>query len=312
MFRIRTTAFAAATAGILLLSACGGGGNEDKAASSESAANGQNAAAANDVSFKEGTAQENNADLGKGDGAPEAAPARAAKADKPVIRSWVQLTSGRAGALDPVVVNGKGFALYRFDEDEADPSVSNCSGDCAKTWPPLLVAGNGRVFFDSANIERSDIGFLKRDGAFQVTLAGWPVYLFSGDTKAGDTKGQGVGGTWFGVTPDGQRAGQEGGAGQEEDGSAQAPGGSGDDSGSSASPAESATFFDGPNFADPAEGLRGPGCKPVRFRGSVQILGTAKIWDGDNCTGRSMTVDKDVLDLEALGFGPVRSIRFAD
>src|SRR5690349_24425790 len=38
-----------------------------------------------------------------------------------------------------VVTDGKGRVLYRFDKDKASPSKTNCVGDCAKLWPPLLA-----------------------------------------------------------------------------------------------------------------------------------------------------------------------------
>jgi hypothetical protein len=38
-----------------------------------------------------------------------------------------------------------------------------------------------------------------------VTLGGWPLYRFAADPGPGKWKGQGVGGTWFVVAPDGKR-----------------------------------------------------------------------------------------------------------
>ncbi|TFE37120.1 hypothetical protein E3E14_30225 [Streptomyces sp. ICN441] len=292
MFRTRTTALVSlATVATLLLSGCGGNDAKDEGATG-----------AGELSFQKGTAEQNNAPAQTGDLAPDAAPTAAAR--KPVARKWVQLSAGRAGRLDPVVVNGAGFTLYRFDKDTADPSKSNCSGECATTWPPYLVARGGKVFLDG--IDKSAIGFIKRDGALQVTIGGWPVYLFNKDTKAGDTNGHGVGGTWFGVTPDGEKA--DGGQ----------PGGDADQSGAdvgadvdpAASPAGSATFFQGANFADPSQGVAGPGCRNVRFSGSIQVSGTLKIWDGPDCTGNVKVVDGNVQDLSAIGFGTVRSVRF--
>ncbi|MFF3859529.1 hypothetical protein [Streptomyces sp. NPDC002209] len=296
MFRTRTgtrtaSLAALATAGVLLLTACNGNGYDDAAAAASPSA------AAAGPTFQNGTARQNNAQPNSGDLAPDAAPAAAPK--KPVARSWVQLSAGRAGALDPVVANGAGFTLYRFDKDSAQPSKSTCFDACASTWPPYLVAKGGKVFLDG--VPKSAIGFIPRDDAFQVTIGGWPVYLFGKDTKPGDTNGQGVGGTWFGVTPDGKKAGQGGGSA--------APGGGTPPPGA-AKPATSATFFNSANFADPAEGVAGPGCKPVRFSGSLQISGTAKIWDGPNCTGKSQEVQGDVKDLAAIGFPAVKSIRF--
>ncbi|KOU42272.1 lipoprotein [Streptomyces sp. WM4235] len=306
MFRtFRATSLAAlSAAGILLVSACDGTGStsgvaasarEDAgAAASPSAA----AAGAAGLSLLSGTARQNGADPSAGDLEPAAAPAVASAAKKPVARAWVQLSSGKAGALDPVVLNGAGFTLYRFDKDTTNPSKFNCSGACADTWPPYLVAKGGKVFIDG--IQPSAIGFIPRDGALQVTIGGRPVYLFSKDTKPGDTNGQGVGGTWFGVTPDGRKSGRPGATGTPPVTSTTA----------SAAPATNATFFDSANFADPAEGITGPDCKPVRFSGSLQMTGTAKIWDGPNCTGKSLLVQGDVRDLVAVGFPAVRSIRF--
>ncbi|WP_369779691.1 hypothetical protein [Streptomyces sp. R33] len=296
MFRTRARAAslaALATAGVLLLSACNGDGNDGAADAAASPS-----ASAAELTFQNGTAQQNNAQPNTGDLAPDAAPAAVPK--KPVARSWVQLSAGKAGTLDPVVINGAGFTLYRFDKDSAQPSKSTCLDACASTWPPYLVAKGGKVFLDG--IPKSAIGFIPRDGAFQVTIGGWPVYLFSKDTKPGATNGQGVGGTWFGVTPDGKKAGQGSGSAGQNGGGTPAPG--------AVKPATSATFFNSANFADPAEGIAGPGCKPVRFSGSLQISGTAKLWDGPNCTGKSQEVQGDVKDLAAIGFPAVKSIRF--
>jgi predicted lipoprotein with Yx(FWY)xxD motif len=152
------------------------------------------------VQFVNGTAKANNAAADTGDLYPGAS-------TDPVATKWVQLTSGSAGTLNPVVVNGAGFTLYRFDKDTAKPPKSNCDGDCAKTWPPVLVQPGGKVFLDG--MQSSDVGTVQRtDGTLQVTVGGWPVYRFSKDTAAGQTNGQGVGGTWFGVAPDGTKAAQ--------------------------------------------------------------------------------------------------------
>jgi predicted lipoprotein with Yx(FWY)xxD motif len=103
-----------------------------------------------------------------------------------------------------VVTNQEGMTLYRFDKDTAQPSVSNCNEACAKQWPPLLVEGKELTF---SGIDQSMIGTVKRkDGTKQVTINKWPVYLFSRDSNPGDATGQGMGGTWFAITPDGKKA----------------------------------------------------------------------------------------------------------
>ena len=45
----------------------------------------------------------------------------------------------------------------------------------------------------------------RADGKKQVALGDWPLYYYSQDPKPGAWKGQGVGGTWFVIQPDGKR-----------------------------------------------------------------------------------------------------------
>lgn len=59
----------------------------------------------------------------------------------------------------------------------------------------------------SAGIDAGALGEVERsDGTRQLTIAGWPVYRYAKDTKAGEAKGEGVGGTWHAVAPDGKKA----------------------------------------------------------------------------------------------------------
>ncbi|MFJ4634002.1 hypothetical protein [Streptomyces sp. NPDC088847] len=279
-----------AAVGALLLTACNGNGSTDGGKASAA-----RQAQASTLSFTPGTAQENNAPANTGDFASNAMPSVASA--EPVVRKWVQLSNGKAGDLNPVVINGAGFTLYRFDNDTASPSKSNCSGECATTWPPYIVAKKGRVFVDG--VPDSKIGFIPRAGGFQVTIGGWPVYLYSKDTKAGDTNGQGVNGTWFGVTSTGQKAVAD-----------TTPKVIANDGGAMTSSATTATFFENTNFAEPSEQLTGPGCKTVHYSGSMRVSSDVKIWNGNNCTGKSQVVDSDVRDLSTIGFPTVKSVRF--
>jgi len=54
------------------------------------------------------------------------------------------------------------------------------------------------------------------DGSTQVTYNGHPVYLYTGDTAAGQANGEGInhfGGLWYAVTAAGQAALPSGGTG---------------------------------------------------------------------------------------------------
>lgn len=312
MYRTRIATFtAAALAGALLLTACGGG-------EEESAADSGTSVPAGEVNFKAGTAKQNKADLSTGDFAANAAPAKQATEPTPVIRNWVQLSAAAAGDLDPTVTNAAGFVLYRFDKDE--PSKSNCFDECEKTWPPYLVKPGGKVFIDGIN--KKDVGFIRRGKGFQLTLGKAPLYLFSKDQAPGDTNGQGVGGTWFGVTPDGQRAGQ--GAGDVAEPEIEEPGTGGGEPGTEGGGKGGAElversedglykFVDDPNDAESAAGtVSGTGCQNTALGGAISSISPdndesvgkpIKLWEGQNCTGKSLLLEKGVAaSLAALDF----------
>ncbi|WP_349307831.1 MULTISPECIES: hypothetical protein [unclassified Streptomyces] len=113
------------------------------------------------------------------------------------------LVAAKSPSFDAYVTDGQGRTLYRFDKDTAHPSVSNCAGDCAVKWPAATAGDSVSL----RGIDKSLVSTITRaDGSKQLTLAGWPLYRFAKDTKPGDTKGQGVGGTWFVSSPQGRKA----------------------------------------------------------------------------------------------------------
>jgi predicted lipoprotein with Yx(FWY)xxD motif len=114
----------------------------------------------------------------------------------------VELNATDNDDIGTYVSDGAGRTLYRFDADSNQPPEATCNGDCAKTWPPLLIKSPGKIFPDG--LDPKILGYVERaDGHCQVTINGWPVYYFAKDATPGDIKGQGVKGTWFAVTPEG-------------------------------------------------------------------------------------------------------------
>ncbi|MFC3503336.1 hypothetical protein ACFOOK_20495 [Micromonospora krabiensis] len=112
--------------------------------------------------------------------------------------------------LGPVVLDGQGFTLYRFDRDSASPSRSTCTEGCLMRWLPVLA--NEKIKFE--NLDPARLGAVARpDGTQQVTVGGWPVYRFAEDSVPGRTTGQGADGLWFVVAPDGGKAAAPAGSG---------------------------------------------------------------------------------------------------
>jgi predicted lipoprotein with Yx(FWY)xxD motif len=115
-----------------------------------------------------------------------------------------RLAVARNAELGEVLTDSAGLTLYRFDDDTAEPPESSCDGDCAKAWPPV-PAGDATA---GAGIDRALLGEVTRaDGTRQLTIGGWPAYRYAKDTSAGEVRGQGVGGKWYALAPDGKKAG---------------------------------------------------------------------------------------------------------
>ncbi len=102
--------------------------------------------------------------------------------------------------LGKILVDGEGRTLYVFDNDEA--GVSNCNDNCAVTWPALAAEGEPTAGGDAKESELDTIE--RADETEQVTYNDRPLYHYSGDTAAGDTKGQGIGDRWHVVGTDGE------------------------------------------------------------------------------------------------------------
>lgn len=104
--------------------------------------------------------------------------------------------------LGPVLVNSKGHTLYLFKKDRNGKSA--CYASCAKFWPPLPKHGTPTV---GPGVKRSLLGMTKRrNGRRQLTYNKHPLYTYKLDTRAGQTKGEGVnafGARWYALSRNG-------------------------------------------------------------------------------------------------------------
>lgn len=117
--------------------------------------------------------------------------------------NWTKVAVTDDATLGKIVVDGRGWTLYRFDGDTAKPPATHCAAACAKLWPPALWTGK----VQATGFAGAAFGKIKRpDGSWQLTLAGWPLYRYAKDTAPGDTTGQGIGGKWFAAEPTGKKA----------------------------------------------------------------------------------------------------------
>ncbi|UNM12705.1 hypothetical protein J4032_15300 [Streptomyces formicae] len=106
--------------------------------------------------------------------------------------------------LGEIVVDKNGMTVYRFMKDSAWPMKTACTGACLEKWPVVEPVDKNDT---EGVLKKGFVTFDRPDGIKQQTIDCWPIYTFAGDEKAGDTNGQGVGGTWFAVSPEGKPVG---------------------------------------------------------------------------------------------------------
>jgi predicted lipoprotein with Yx(FWY)xxD motif len=107
------------------------------------------------------------------------------------------------GAFGTMLVAANGKTLYRYTLDRK--GVNKCTSNkvCAKYWPRLLVKPGTKPTAGGA-AKAALLGTIKASGGMrQVTYAGFPLYFFSGDSKAGQTKGQAFLKEWYVVNTKG-------------------------------------------------------------------------------------------------------------
>ncbi len=110
-------------------------------------------------------------------------------------------TAHNAKLGESILVDSHGRTVYEL-KPETTQHLLCTSKPCFMFWPPLTASKNAKL--TKATGIKGKLGLLHRDGFYQVTLGGRPLYHFSLDHgKAGQANGNGVvgfGGTWHVVS----------------------------------------------------------------------------------------------------------------
>jgi len=126
---------------------------------------------------------------GYGNQATQAAPATPASPSS-VLTAALKTETTRAGR---VLASSRGLTLYYYGEDKPGSGKSVCTGGCATAWPPLVAP----VKAPAGVRLPGPLGMITRPGGVrQVTLNGYPVYLYAGDKAPGQAAGNGIEGAW--------------------------------------------------------------------------------------------------------------------
>ena len=102
----------------------------------------------------------------------------------------------RSATLGTILADARDMVLYTYTADAG--GRDGCTGACLKYWPPLLLPGGARAAVAGAGV--TGLGIVQRPTGAQVTFEGKPLYTYLGDSRPGETSGQGIvdsGGTWY-------------------------------------------------------------------------------------------------------------------
>ncbi len=111
----------------------------------------------------------------------------------------------RRTRLGEILSTASGFTLYEFTRDRQNSDSCVKISGCSQTWPALQASGRPAA---GAGVKASLLSTIRLPGgADQVTYAGHPLYLYSGDSGPGDTSYVGqssFGGTWDAIDAGGR------------------------------------------------------------------------------------------------------------
>jgi predicted lipoprotein with Yx(FWY)xxD motif len=101
---------------------------------------------------------------------------------------------------ETILVDSHGRTVYEL-KPETTHHLLCTTKPCFMFWPPLTATKNAKL--TKATGIKGTLGLLHRNGSYQVTLGGRPLYHFLEDKGKGQANGNGIpsfGGTWHVVT----------------------------------------------------------------------------------------------------------------
>jgi predicted lipoprotein with Yx(FWY)xxD motif len=106
--------------------------------------------------------------------------------------------------LGNILATSTGFTLYEFTRDRGPRNSCVSIRECSGTWPPYTTSGRPTA---GPGVRASLLSSIRiAGGKTQVTYAGHPLYLYSGDSGPGETSYVGesaFGGRWYALNASG-------------------------------------------------------------------------------------------------------------
>lgn len=116
--------------------------------------------------------------------------------------SGASVSTGSAGG-NTVLTNSAGRTLYYLTSEQGGHDACTNVPGCAGTWPAVAPPSSGSPTGGSG--VTGTLGVISAsDGTMEVTLNGWPLHSYAGDTASGQATGEGLmtgSGVWHVATP---------------------------------------------------------------------------------------------------------------
>jgi predicted lipoprotein with Yx(FWY)xxD motif len=110
----------------------------------------------------------------------------------------------RHTSFGKVLVDSRGFVVYRFSKDTGRKNTCLMVSECSTTWPALTSSAQPTA---GPGVNASLLSTIRLSGGQrQVTYAGHPLYRYAASTEPGEAGYGGVkqfGGTWYALSASG-------------------------------------------------------------------------------------------------------------
>lgn len=113
------------------------------------------------------------------------------------------VSTAKSAKYGTILVTASGRTLYRYTLDRKGVNKCTSNPGCKPYWPQLLVKVGAKPTV-GGSASAGLVGTIKaKAGWRQVTYAGYPLYMYVGDSGAGQVKGQAFQKEWYVVNTKG-------------------------------------------------------------------------------------------------------------
>jgi predicted lipoprotein with Yx(FWY)xxD motif len=127
-----------------------------------------------------------------------------------VASACFTVKTAMVNGVGTVLVNGNGRNFDLLTSEKGGELTCTDSNGCTGLWPDTKLPSGVSSAVAGAGVQGSLLGTVRSsDGKLLVTYAGYPLYLYAGDSGPGKVGGEGMssfGGTWWAISPSGAPA----------------------------------------------------------------------------------------------------------